>query len=181
MPTVRIDEEVWRELQKRARPFEDSPNDVMREVLGLDAEDQRRSGRSPLGCTPQSAYWLPLLKVLEEMGGEGRMHDVLDRLGNEMKEILRPVDHEKNATGVVRYREGAMWARHAMVQEGLLKSDSPRGLWEISEKGRARLHRTKHDPTPGEARAEKRAQLTKDARRRAVPGRQDESEEPDYV
>ena len=28
-----------------------------------------------------------------------------------------------------------------MVQEGLLRSDSPRGIWEISEKGRAYLEK----------------------------------------
>jgi len=36
MPTIRIDDAVWRYLQARATPFEDSPNDVLRRVLGLE-------------------------------------------------------------------------------------------------------------------------------------------------
>ncbi|MCK4819680.1 hypothetical protein KA005_28195 [bacterium] len=35
---IRIDEEVWAELQRRARPFEDNPNAVIRKVLGLPAQ-----------------------------------------------------------------------------------------------------------------------------------------------
>jgi len=30
-------------------------------------------------------------------------------------------------------------ARNAMVHEGLLKADSPRGIWEVTDKGRALL------------------------------------------
>jgi hypothetical protein len=36
-PTVRIDDEVWGWLQRLARPFEDTPNSVLRRVAGLDA------------------------------------------------------------------------------------------------------------------------------------------------
>jgi len=32
---IRIDNEVWAELQRRACPFEDTPNTVLRKVLGL--------------------------------------------------------------------------------------------------------------------------------------------------
>lgn len=37
MPTIRVDNDVWREMQIRAEAFKDSPNDVLRRVLGLDA------------------------------------------------------------------------------------------------------------------------------------------------
>ena len=32
---IRIDEDVWAELQQRARPLEDTPNSVLRRVFGL--------------------------------------------------------------------------------------------------------------------------------------------------
>jgi hypothetical protein len=35
MPVIRIDDEVWKLLQQSARPFVDSPNDVLRRLLGL--------------------------------------------------------------------------------------------------------------------------------------------------
>jgi negative regulator of replication initiation len=37
MPTIRIDDEVWKYLQSRAKPFEDTPNDVLRRELRLAA------------------------------------------------------------------------------------------------------------------------------------------------
>jgi hypothetical protein len=33
--TIRIDPEVWRALQKQAEPFVETPNDVLRRLLGL--------------------------------------------------------------------------------------------------------------------------------------------------
>ena len=35
MPTVRVDDEVYRWLQSLATPFEDNPNSVLRKVAGL--------------------------------------------------------------------------------------------------------------------------------------------------
>ena len=36
MPTIRIDDEVWRYLQGKAKAFVDTPNDVLRRAFGLD-------------------------------------------------------------------------------------------------------------------------------------------------
>lgn len=35
MPTIRIDDEVWQALQKKAIPLEDTPNAVLRRLLRL--------------------------------------------------------------------------------------------------------------------------------------------------
>jgi hypothetical protein len=45
--TIRIDDEVWAELQQRARPLEDTPNSVLRRVFGLP-EKELRSDNSKL-------------------------------------------------------------------------------------------------------------------------------------
>jgi len=44
--TIRIDEEVYQALKRRAEPFEDSPNDVLRRLLDLN------------GASPQSRHRL---------------------------------------------------------------------------------------------------------------------------
>ena len=36
MPTIRVDDDVYAWLQKQARPFEDTPNTVLRRVAGLE-------------------------------------------------------------------------------------------------------------------------------------------------
>ncbi len=44
-PTIRIDNEVWAWLQQQARPFEDTPNSVLRRVAGLDGGNGRGTSR----------------------------------------------------------------------------------------------------------------------------------------
>lgn len=39
----------------------------------------------------------------------------------------------------IRWRNTAQWARKTIVQEGLLASDSPKEIWEITRKGREYL------------------------------------------
>ncbi len=39
-PTIRIDDEVYAWLQKHARPFEDTPNSVLRRLAGLDQGEE---------------------------------------------------------------------------------------------------------------------------------------------
>ncbi|MFN3396352.1 MAG: winged helix-turn-helix domain-containing protein, partial [Thermodesulfovibrionales bacterium] len=34
-----------------------------------------------------------------------------------------------------RWENTAQWCRNTLVQEGLLSSDSPRGIWEITAEG----------------------------------------------
>jgi negative regulator of replication initiation len=40
MPTIRIDEDVWAFLKTKAKPFEDTPNDVLRRELGLNGSPE---------------------------------------------------------------------------------------------------------------------------------------------
>jgi restriction system protein len=104
---------------------------------------KRFFGKSRKGeITPQEAYCRPLLEVLVEMNGGGKTKAVLDRLGEKMKAILKPKDYEPHESdaGQIRWRNTAQWARNLMVNEdGRMKKNSPRGVWEISEKGRTWL------------------------------------------
>jgi len=38
-PSIRVDEEVYGLLQRHAAPFVDTPNSVLRRLLGLEAEE----------------------------------------------------------------------------------------------------------------------------------------------
>ena len=44
-PTIRIDEEVFEELKKHAEPFVDTPNSVLRRLLGLGETGRTGAGR----------------------------------------------------------------------------------------------------------------------------------------
>ncbi len=110
---------------------------------GNEEEEAMRAERRNLGRlqrgtrTPESAYYQPILRVLNELGGSAKMNDVLVRVEQVMKGTLKQVDYEPLASGLdMRWRNTAQWARNSMVKEGLLKADSPRGVWEISDAGR---------------------------------------------
>jgi hypothetical protein len=86
--------------------------------------------------TPNSNYYLPLLRVLVHLGGASMTDMVLDRVGLEMKSKLKLVDYEYLDSGEIRWRNAVCWCRNDLVKKGLMKSDSPHGIWEIDEKGR---------------------------------------------
>ncbi|NUQ62199.1 MAG: hypothetical protein HUU20_06910 [Pirellulales bacterium] len=112
-----------------------------------DEEDDERVSRRDLGRlarglrTGEDAYRVPILEALAGMGGSGAMSEVLERICQSMRGVLKDVDFEPLASdpALPRWRNTACWARNAMVKEGLLKGDSRRGVWEISELGRRLL------------------------------------------
>jgi restriction system protein len=98
------------------------------------------AGEREQDCTPESAYREPILRALIELGGSAHENDVLDRVGTIMKDILKDVDYEYHRHGGrIRWRRNAAWQRRQMVIEVVLKSDSPRGVWEITGTGRSAL------------------------------------------
>jgi hypothetical protein len=93
---------------------------------------------SPGLKTPKEAYRLPILMALVQMNGSGRVRDILPRVREMMKDCFNDYDFEPLPSNpdIPRWDNTAQWERYFMVEDGLLASDSPRGVWEITEKGR---------------------------------------------
>lgn len=86
--------------------------------------------------TPEREYRIPILEALIETGGKGMVRDILEKVGAKMKDKLTKIDYEKLPSGAyVRWKNYAMWERLNMIHDGLLKKGSPRGIWEITDKG----------------------------------------------
>lgn len=133
--------EEWRKL---VPPDVDEPA-ATPEAAAAVAE-RRNLGRLQRGVrTPEEAYRLPILRALAEMGGSALMGDVLIRVEQLMRSTLRQVDYEPLASNPEepRWRNAGAWARNTMVKEGLLKQNSPWGVWEIAEAGRRYLTESK--------------------------------------
>jgi len=126
----------WEQL-RGAQESEDEATRAERRNLGRLRKGQR---------TPEAAYYLPILKALNDLGGRAKLKDVLERVYKAMKKSLQDVDLEPLASDpdMPRWRNSAQWARNTMRQEGLIKDDSPHGTWEISDAGRARLRESSH-------------------------------------
>ena len=93
--------------------------------------------------TPQEAFVMPILRALQDLGGQAQMQLVLERVGAELKGQFREVDHLplQSDPKRARWKNTAQWSRNTMVEDGLLKKDSPWGIWEITEAGSRYLER----------------------------------------
>ena len=122
----------WKDIAAVGESQEDEETRAERRNLGKLRKGMR---------TPEAAFYKPILQALEEMGGSAKTADVLDRIGQIMKGVLKDVDYQPLASSPdnLRWRNAAQWARNSMVQDGLLKANSPRGVWEISDKGQEML------------------------------------------
>jgi hypothetical protein len=165
---ISIDEEVLTLLKTNAEPFVDTPNSVLRRLLGLPAatngripdtvdpegtalrpeprkQRRRRTRRSEVkraqpGTTlADDEYVIPILTILDEHGGRAPTREVLDELGERLADQLMSADHQALASGDIRWRNRAQFVRLRLIERGDMASGSPRGLWEITDRGRDRL------------------------------------------
>ena len=96
----------------------------------------RKRRRAPAGSLmPGQVYFLPILRVLQESGGRAPSREVIERIGDLIGDRLTETDRETLGNGGIRWHNRAQFARLKMVDRGLLKSGSPRGLWEITDEG----------------------------------------------
>jgi hypothetical protein len=116
------------------------PIQVQREqVKPTQVRKKQVKGKLKKGLrTPEEQFIMPILETLIELGGRAKVRDVLERVYDKMKNILNSYDEEplRSRRNVKRCENTARWARQKMVDKGLLAKDSPRGIWEITEKGR---------------------------------------------
>jgi restriction system protein len=126
-------------------------------VVSAQAEPSDKSERKFLGKlrkgmrTPETLFYRPILEVLTDVGGGGEMNTVLAKLYPKLADSLKPVDLEPLPSGPktnLRWRNTAQWARNTLKEQGYLKSDSPHGLWEITDAGRKWLEKAKAQGGP---------------------------------
>ena len=93
--------------------------------------------------TPEDQYYLPNLEALRELGGSARKSEVLERVLQRMKHVLRTVDFVPvdSTPNVPRWQNTAALARNTLKERGLMRKDSPHGVWEISDSGIQTLKR----------------------------------------
>nr|WP_277999017.1 winged helix-turn-helix domain-containing protein [Moorella sulfitireducens] len=100
------------------------------------------AGERGAETTPEAFYRLPILEALVELGGEAPGKKVLELVYEKVKDQLLASDLEPIPSGKdIRWHKNANWCRYKMKEEGLLASDSPRGIWEITSRGREELER----------------------------------------
>jgi hypothetical protein len=144
---ITLSDSTLQRLFAQATSFEDSAEAVIERLL----DNAERAGSGPGkreideasfrlrrdgGLLPEGEYWAPILELLEEAGGGARGSDVIDALEGRLSGSLGPKDRDVLDMGEVRWRNRARFARLRMKERGLISSDSPRGIWEITDVGR---------------------------------------------
>lgn len=171
MPTqIDLDGDIFEYLQSKAEPFVDTPNTVLRRLLGLE---DATNGHSPKGAEPpasavaadrfagtrkpttrmkqtrtraasgtllpENRYELPLLRALVNAGGRAPYRELVDAVGQELKDELMPADLDNLNSGSVRWQSRLQFVRLRLIERGLLAKDTPRGVWGITDAGRQAL------------------------------------------
>lgn len=143
MRQIEIDEAVWNAIKAQAEPLVDDPNSVLRRLLGLGGDSSNLG--TPPGMRPKRAapgsilsereYEVPILLELLERGGSGQATEVTDAVGQRLEGKLKKLDYAHLDSGDIRWRNRAQFTRHRLKRRGLIKPDSPRGIWELTAEG----------------------------------------------
>ncbi len=105
------------------------------------------SQRAPKGSLlDERAYWTPILEALADApNGAAAARDVIAKVGVALDEQLTQLDREQVASGGERWQGRVQFARLRMKDAGLLETNSPRGVWQISNEGRSALEKARLD------------------------------------
>jgi len=166
---IEIDDDVFGALQARARPLIDDANSVLRRVLELEeraescsdakaiADTPKRTDRRPArrktatrgksrgpraergSLLPEAEYEIPLLSALVARGGSAPASRLIEDVGEALADRLSEVDREVLNSGLIRWKNRVQFVRLKLIRSGDMAAESPRGVWEISETGRARV------------------------------------------
>jgi hypothetical protein len=98
----------------------------------MPRQHRPRSGNQE--TTPMSVLRDYILQSLNDLGGSAQCNEVLDRISVMLEGRFLPGDLEPHGNSGPTWRNRAQWERLKMVKEGILRSDSERGYWELAEK-----------------------------------------------
>ncbi|MCB9035949.1 MAG: hypothetical protein H6557_04940 [Lewinellaceae bacterium] len=103
------------------------------------------SKRGKLNKLELPEYYIPILSVLfEAEDGKLTVQECIEKVEPIVKDKLQEDDYEElPSTGELRWHNNVKWARNDLRKLGLISSDSPRGVWEITENGVDYLEKNK--------------------------------------
>lgn len=141
MPVVRISDELFKEVQKYAEPLVDNFETALWKALQISRKNSlgtsiKRRPRTTGNLTPQKDFRKPILETLVAEGGQADVQAVVEGVERKMRNQLKPGDNELNLDGIPKWKKAVHFQRLAMVHQGLLENESPRGIWAITDQGR---------------------------------------------
>ena len=93
----------------------------------------KRKRRSKKPKTDKDVLRKEIIRALKKLGGRAHLRQVLSEMERQLHDKFLPGDLEKRQSGEIAWENNACWERFRMVKDGILRDDSPRGIWELSE------------------------------------------------
>ena len=105
-PSIDTDDEVFEVIKRHAEPFVDTPNTVLRRLLGIDQAEspsaptpekaERQRGRAAPGTLLlEWEYEIPILRYLDECGGRAPSREVVEAVGEVLEGKLTELDKQE--------------------------------------------------------------------------------------
>jgi restriction endonuclease Mrr len=141
MPVIRISDGLFKEVQKYAEPLVDNFETALWKALrsvnkgNVEVPVKMTSTRTA-NLTRQKEFWKPILETIVSKGGKADAQAVVDEVESKMKSRLKSGDYETNTDGTTKWSKAVHFQRLEMVHQGLLEHNSPRGTWQITDRGR---------------------------------------------
>ena len=103
---------------------------------------KRTQGRARAACstaagtraTPRAVFRSLITEILREHNGSARSSAIRQRIAERLKGELTPRELESHHGQCPVWWNRAMWERLRMVKAGILRNDSPRGVWELVDR-----------------------------------------------
>lgn len=112
--------------QLKAHLGSDPKSSQTRKFHGRSSSSQR---------TPQTTLRQLIIETIKTMGGSGIKYEIVKNIGEKLEGKLLPGDIEwRETTKNYVWQNNITWERIRMIKAGILKGDSPTGIWEL-EKG----------------------------------------------
>lgn len=127
--------------------------EVYTHLMSRDAEERNRlkalvkgdrvvAQPAPLPAQLESRdYELPIMRALIDCGGTAPCREVIATVGEAMAGRHGTLDTEALPSGAPRWEARVRKARSRLVERGWVEADSPRGRWEVTKIGRAKVRR----------------------------------------
>jgi hypothetical protein len=78
-----------------------------------------------------------IVRALKKLGGKAAVSDVIEEMGRQLEGKLLPGDLVFRRDGkTIAWQNNACWERLKMRQDGILRDDSPSGIWELVKEHR---------------------------------------------
>ena len=131
-----IRDEINNKLKKLADGFEEVLCDLHSRIGKANKTCSQKipvKKRSKKLKTTKEVLRKEIIKALNTLGGSGGVQQILVEMEKQLNGKLLPRDMETVSIDLV-WKNNACWERNRMVNEGILKNDSPRGIWELSRR-----------------------------------------------